>query len=79
MTLEEINENTCIYELQAKRVAHAFGQIEKCKTCQPDFYLQCDRYRPIGKSRLFFKVGIEKIRSFYRQNISLDSLPRDEY
>jgi hypothetical protein len=75
--LEEINEDTCVSKFAAMR-SDTPGYLDQCRSCQGTYYTQCDKYRAIGKHHSFFKLGIDKLRQFYQQRISINSLPHED-
>lgn len=75
--LEQITVDTCVSKYAAMR-SDIPGFLDQCRSCQGTYYVQCERYRPIGKQHSFFRIGLTRLRQFYQSNISLDSLPHEQ-
>lgn len=77
--LENITRETCVYKVQALRLTYATEQMEKCRSCPGEYYVSCERYRPMKNTQVPMRTGSLRImfKRFYDSFISLDSLPHE--
>lgn len=45
----EITADTCITKIQVMRTAYPTENTMKCRTCLATYYVQCERYKPVGE------------------------------
>lgn len=76
-SLESITKDTCVSKYAAMR-SDTPGFLDACRSCISTYYVQCERYKPIGNQHSFFRSGLVKLRQFYQSSISIDSLPHDQ-
>jgi len=57
MTLEQITKDTCTWKIQAMRLVYPTDQMEQCRNCQGQYYVQCERYKAIKDAQIPFRKG----------------------
>lgn len=51
----------CCYKLQAMRLAYPTGYLEKCRNCSGEYYVQCERYKPVSKTQEPIRQGVNAL------------------
>ena len=66
-TIEQITSETCTWKVQAMRIAYPTGRMEQCRNCDGEYYVVCERYKPVSESRLPIKQGANAINNAWYQ------------
>lgn len=75
-SLEGITEDTCVHKYASMR-NDTPGYLDECRSCPGEYYVRCERYKPLRSKKSFFMFGTDIIKQFYHRFISIDSLPHD--
>jgi hypothetical protein len=55
--LETISGETCMMKLQTFGLVYLSEQMEKCKTCTGEYYVMCEKYRPVKTTSIPIRQG----------------------
>lgn len=55
--IKEKLEDICVYKIQAMRLIYLTEQMEKCRNCCGEYYVNCEKYKALKNSQIPYRKG----------------------
>ena len=63
MQLEQIDQETCVRRIRALKSRVLTDEEERCRNCNREYELSCNRYLPVSRTELAFRKGYNAVLS----------------